>query len=65
MGTDCELSAHVKTQLPYALLVGVISIVLGTLPVGFGVPLIVVLPLGLLVCIGSMRVLGKPLAKPG
>ena len=65
VGTDCELSAHVKTQLPYALLVGVISIVLGTLPVGFGVPLIVVLPLGLLVCVGSMRVLGKPLAKRG
>ena len=59
VGTDCELSSHVKTQLPYALLVGVISIVLGTLPVGFGVPLVVVLPVGFIVCILSMRLLGK------
>ena len=30
----CEHSAHVWTQLPYALVVGLVSIVLGTLPVG-------------------------------
>ena len=59
VGTDCELSAHVKTQIPYAMLVGVISIVLGTLPVGFGVPLIIVLPLGAIACVVSLLLLGK------
>ena len=59
VGTDCELSAHVRTQLPYALVVGVISVVAGTLPVGFGAPLVVVLPLGAIACIATLFLLGR------
>ncbi len=36
MATDCVLADHVRTQLPYALLVGIISIVIGELGVGLG-----------------------------
>ncbi len=36
--SGCNHVAHVWTQLPYALLVAAVSILLGTLPVGFGVP---------------------------
>ncbi len=52
---------HTRTQIPYAMLCGVISIVLGTLPVGFGVPPVLLLILGLAACLLSLRVLGKPL----
>ena len=60
IGADCDVSAHVKTQLPYAIACGAISILLGTLPVGFGVPLVVVLPLGIAACVLTVRFVGKP-----
>jgi Na+/H+ antiporter NhaC len=45
--------AHVWTQMPYALLVAVVSIAAGTIPVGFGVSLWFALPVSalLLVCL--------------
>jgi Na+/H+ antiporter NhaC len=60
LGTDCEVSAHVKTQLPYAVACGAISVLLGTLPIGLGVPLWVVLPLGLAACVLTVRFAGRP-----
>ena len=39
--------AHVVTQMPYALTVGTLSVLLGTLPVGWGVSPWVLLPLQL------------------
>ena len=60
VGSVCEVSAHVKTQLPYAMATGIISILLGTLPVGFGVPLWIVIPLGLVACVLVVRFVGKP-----
>jgi Na+/H+ antiporter NhaC len=36
--SGCDHIAHVRTQMPYALTVGLVSIVFGTLPAGFGVP---------------------------
>ncbi|GAB4540432.1 MAG: Na+/H+ antiporter NhaC family protein [Pleurocapsa sp.] len=38
MVSQCDPVAHVKTQLPYAFVVGAIAVVLGTLPTGFGMP---------------------------
>lgn len=38
MASGCDHVAHVKTQLPYAFLVGMVALVFGTLPVGFGLP---------------------------
>ncbi|KAI8058373.1 Na+/H+ antiporter family-domain-containing protein [Syncephalis plumigaleata] len=35
LSSKCPLPAHVTTQLPYALIVAVVSIVFGYLPVGF------------------------------
>jgi len=63
VGTDCEVSAHVKTQLPYATACGLISILLGTLPIGFGAPLWLVAPLGILACILTVRFVGKPVVQ--
>jgi len=36
--------AHVWTQAPYALLAATVSVIAGTLPVGFGVSIWIVLP---------------------
>ena len=35
LACDCDLLAHVNTQAPYAVVVSVIAILLGTIPVGF------------------------------
>lgn len=42
--SGCDHIAHVRTQLPYALLAATVSIALGTLPIGFGVSVWILLP---------------------
>ncbi len=44
--SGCDHVDHVRTQLPYALMVGVVAIVLGSIPSAFGVPAWVCLVLG-------------------
>lgn len=63
-GAGCELVAHVRTQLPYAVACGLISIVFGTLPAGFGVPLVITIPLGVAACWITLRALGRPPSTP-
>ncbi|MEM9070467.1 MAG: Na+/H+ antiporter NhaC family protein [Myxococcota bacterium] len=59
MASSCDHVDHVRTQLPYALLVGVVSIVFGELATGYGLyPAWVGLVLGALVLFGVIRVLG-------
>lgn len=38
MASQCHHVDHVRTQMPYALLVGVVAILIAALPVGFGMP---------------------------
>ncbi|MGD2129075.1 MAG: Na+/H+ antiporter NhaC family protein [Lysobacterales bacterium] len=38
MASGCDHIEHVRTQMPYALVVGTVSLGLGALPVGFGLP---------------------------
>jgi len=38
LATGCNHMDHVTTQIPYALLGGVIAVTLGTLPAGYGAP---------------------------
>jgi len=60
LASQCDVVDHVRTQLPYALFVGGISVVLGLLPVGFGVPWWLALPVTALVSVVGLRVLGRP-----
>ncbi len=60
-GTGCDHAAHVATQLPYALSAGAISILLGSLPAGFGVNPWACLVLGCAACAAIVRFVGKPL----
>ena len=42
--SGCDHMAHVWTQAPYAILAAVVSVIAGTIPVGFGMPIWLVLP---------------------
>lgn len=57
--SGCNHVAHVWTQLPYALLVAGVSIVCGTLPVGFGVPVWVCLISGSAALVVLLFLLGR------
>jgi Na+/H+ antiporter NhaC len=51
---------HVRTQLPYAFLGGVVAVLVGVLPAGFGLPWYLLLPSGAVVLVAVHRFLGKP-----
>ena len=53
--SGCDHLDHVATQMPYAATVGLISILFGYLPVGFGVPVWVLLPVGLAATVAAVR----------
>jgi Na+/H+ antiporter NhaC len=51
LASDCDLLQHVVTQAPYGGLIALLAILLGTLPVGYGVPNAVCVLLGLVVIV--------------
>lgn len=55
----CDHMAHVRTQMPYAILGAVLSITLGTVPVAYGVPVYVCHVLGVGAMIGTLFCLGQ------
>jgi len=58
--SGCDHMAHVATQLPYAFVVAGVVTVLGTVLVGQGVSVWLLLPLQTAVLIGLLRIIGKP-----
>lgn len=60
--SSCDHMAHVRTQMPYALTVGLVSIVFGTLPAGFGVSNWLLLPVGALALVVILLVIGRRVA---
>lgn len=59
MGTSSDHIDHVKSQLVYAGVIGIISILFGFLPSGLGVPAYVTLPLGIVATGLTLYILGK------
>jgi Na+/H+ antiporter NhaC len=55
----CDHISHVLTQLPYALAVGSVSILLGTLPLGWGVSIWLLLPLQVVAMVAILMLVGK------
>ncbi len=55
----CDHIAHVRTQMPYALVVGGIAIVCGTLPAGFGVSSWLLLPCGFVAMLFVLLAFGR------
>lgn len=62
--SGCSHLAHVWTQMPYALVVGAVSIVFGTLPIGFDVPWWICLPLGTVALVLIMLWFGRNVDSP-
>lgn len=59
MGAGSDHVDHVKTQLWYAITVGIISVVFGYIPTGLGMPIYIVLPLGMIAVWVVVRFFGK------
>ena len=59
MGTACDHIDHTRTQLFYAITVGAIAIVCGYIPVGLGVPVLVVLPFSIAAVAAIVFFFGK------
>ena len=56
---------HVRTQIPYAMTVGIAALLLGLLPAGFGVPPWITLPIGAIVLVGILFIFGTKVEDGG
>jgi Na+/H+ antiporter NhaC len=65
MSSGCDHVDHVRTQLPYALVVGLVAILLGYLPSGFGVPPLLCLVVGAVLLAALLYWLGRAALDPG
>jgi Na+/H+ antiporter NhaC len=59
MASSADHMDHVRTQLPYALVVGAISMLIGYVPAGFGVPWWILLIAGGGILFLFIRYIGK------
>ena len=59
LASSCNHIDHVRTQLPYALIVGAASIIAGTIPAAYGVSSYILFPAGLIILFTLVLVLGK------
>lgn len=59
LASSCNHIEHVRSQMPYAVTVGIISILLGTIPATYGLPFLISLPLGIIVMYLVIRRFGK------
>lgn len=62
--SGCNHIAHVWTQMPYALLVGAVSVLCGCLPVGLGAPVWITTPLALVAMIAFLLLFGRNAEQP-
>ena len=60
MGAASDHIDHTKTQLPYAIAVAILSIVVGYIPVALGLSIWIVLPLSMIVTALFLYFVGKP-----
>lgn len=59
MGAGCNHIDHVKTQMPYSLFIAAITVVFGYIPAGFGLPVVIVLPVAIIAVALGLRIIGK------
>lgn len=59
MASGCDHIEHVRTQLPYAMVVGVVALGAGTLPVAYGLPWWAGILIGATLLFLALRVFGK------
>lgn len=61
LATSCNHLEHVKTQMPYAVTVGTIAIIIGSIPAAMGVSSLITFPVGLTVLYAIVQFIGKPI----
>ncbi|MCB0731159.1 MAG: Na+/H+ antiporter NhaC family protein [Ignavibacteriae bacterium] len=59
MASKCDHIAHVKTQLPYAIMVGLVTLTFGDIPTAFGLSPYISIVLILSVLTGLLFIVGK------
>ncbi len=59
LATNCNHIDHVRTQMPYAMTVGIVSVLLGTFAVYVGLPFIINIAIGLAILGGIVIMFGK------
>ena len=59
IASGCDHIEHVRTQLPYALLVGFVAILVGTIPAGYGLPPWISLIVGVAILLTALRFFGR------
>jgi len=64
MASGCDHIAHVRTQIPYALGIGVLGMVVGDIPTAYGMSPWISLAVGTAVIIGGVLWLGKKVTPP-
>ena len=57
--SGCDHLSHVATQLPYAMTVGLVSLLVGYVPIGFGLSPYITLPASLVLLAGVLRAIGR------
>ncbi len=65
MASGCDHIEHVRTQLPYALLVGAVAIGVGSIPVAFGMPWWLGLLIGAGLLFLVLRIVGQKTLRTG
>jgi Na+/H+ antiporter NhaC len=64
LASGCDHVEHVRTQIPYALLVGAVAVIVCLVPVGYGMPWWMGLLLSVAVLVLAHRLLGGPVEVP-
>lgn len=59
LASSCNHIDHVKTQLPYALTVGFVAVLFGTIPAAFGIPTYILIPFGIGLLFLLVHFIGK------
>ena len=59
VASGCDHIEHVRTQLPYALLVGIVGLSVGTIPGGFGMSPWISIVIGIVILGVFLRIVGK------
>jgi len=59
MASGCDHIEHVRTQMPYAILVGLVAILIGTIPGGYGFPPLLSIVVGAALLFGILRFFGR------
>ena len=59
IASGCDHIEHVRTQMPYALLVGAVAVAVGTIPAGYGMSPWISIIAGAAILVGVLRYLGR------